>query len=176
MAVVCRGASTGRAIVEASRRDATTFVGRSHFFRRDSFSSRAPRCSLAANSDLPRQCAVNGTPVGDLQQPRALLGGQVAGQIHFFLDQIHVCGRLLAVRAIVNMDLLVTEADDDTRERPSFPPRVHVHGHRGTSAERCQQQLVRVGAGVRPADRDRFIGGMCVCEPESSARNRYPPR
>src|SRR5205085_6511623 len=92
------------------------------------------------------------TLVCDLSQACALFIAQRAVEANGAFDPVHISVSLgLAFDAILRVYALLAQAHRDALTRPLFAPRVERDGHRDATAERREQQRVRIGAGIRAA-------------------------
>ena len=81
--------------------------------------------------------------VGDLAQPLALLLVQRANQLDGLLDAMDHRVGLLAVGAILHMDPFLAQPHHHLLQRPLLARGVYLDGHRGTAAQRGEQQVIR---------------------------------
>ena len=129
--------------------------------------SNCPRLDL----DLRGECSVDGTFIGDLEQPRSLFGCQVASQVNVPLNSIEHFVFSFAVDTVRSVYFRVPQIDCNLIEEPAFPPSIHSEGDRSErqvllelrpparAAHDCGRVLVRArGRALRlPALRGRRI-------------------
>ncbi len=96
--------------------------------------------------------------VGDLHQPAALVGIEIAAQGDGAHDAVDHAFLGLAFRAIDGMDLGVAQADSDAFERQRLTLGIETQGHRGAGPERGEQEIIGSRAGVAAAGGDRLVG------------------
>src|SRR5260370_19284565 len=99
------------------------------------------------------QRAMNRAALGHLQEPGALLAGELAVELQLALDMVQLAGPGFAVRAIPGVDTLMTEPDRDVPQRPSLAVGVHAHRNGGAPAHAGQEQVAGRGAAVGAAHR-----------------------
>ncbi len=100
---------------------------------------------------------MNRAPTGDLPQPLTLAIRQRPLKLDVDRDPVDQTLFGLAIGAILSMHPVVRKTGDRSRQRPTFAIRVETGGNSHASAERRQQELVRVRTRVCAAYVDRFI-------------------
>src|SRR5437660_1611678 len=102
------------------------------------------------------------TPVGDLEQPGALLLRKVAGDRDLALDPIEhaLCG--FTFGAVVGVDPRMAQANRHAANRPPFPSRIQRDRHGRSGAEARQQQVVRPEPPVGPSGGHRLVGDQAM--------------
>src|SRR5690348_1206897 len=94
----------------------------------------------------------------DLLEAGALFVRKRAGERHAALDAVNET--LLALHALLtvfNVNAVLSQTYDNAFERPLLAPRVERHSHRHATAERREQQRVRIRTRAFAARRDRFV-------------------
>src|SRR5579871_864499 len=126
-----------------------------------------PRISLRSSGllslhrpdiDLRLQRAVHRAFVGDLQQPCALLGIEVAIERDGALDVVDHAFLGLTGGAIGGVDAAVPQAHRGLLERQLLALGIKAQRHRRAGAEPGEQKIVRAWAAIHAADRYRLIG------------------
>ena len=100
--------------------------------------------------------------VGDLHQSLALIIIERAFDLDHAVDLVEHAGAGFAFGAIFGVDLVMLQRHRDAIERQRLAVGIEPHGHGGAGAEACEQEVIRSGAGVLAANRDRFIGQHAV--------------
>ena len=100
---------------------------------------------------------MHGAPVRDLHQAFPLLVIQRAEQRDSTLHLVYPRVLVVAVRSVLDVYLLVLQADEDSLERPFLSARVHAKRDAGAGPQTGQDQIVGCGAGVVPSESLRFI-------------------
>src|SRR3954468_9818295 len=101
---------------------------------------------------------MDGTFVRDLLEARALLVGEVAFDGDVARDAVGEGVRLaLALGAVARVESLLPEPHGDALEPPLFAPRVECERHRDATAERGEDERVRVCARAF-TERRRLVG------------------
>src|SRR5260370_38901784 len=111
------------------------------------------------DAHLGVQRAMNRAALGHLQEPGALLAGELAVELQFALDMVQLAGPGFAVRAVPGVDALMTEPDRDVPQRPPLAVGVHAHRNGGAGAQAAPGAMVRGGAAVAAPRRRRGGGG-----------------
>src|SRR5271169_2345277 len=112
--------------------------------------------------DLGGERAMNGALLGNLEQPSTLSLVQRSDQLDVQLDPIEHRIYVFAIDAILSVNPLVSQPNDDLFEQP-FPPRgVQIDSYRRATAERHQQQFVRAGSSVSASSRYWLVGIQTV--------------
>src|SRR5262245_66227538 len=100
------------------------------------------------------------TLVGDLHEPPALLGVELAAENDGTLDAVDLAFLGLAVSAICGVDLGMAELDRHPAERQRLVLGIKPQRHRRAGSQPCQQQIIRTGpasgppAAARPAGQE----------------------
>src|SRR5215207_2199100 len=79
---------------------------------------RTSRLLHGSNLNATGERLLDGTAVGDLQEPRVLLGGQIAVQLDHAIEPSRADVGRLALQAILDVRGRVAQADDHALERP----------------------------------------------------------
>src|SRR5262249_37697528 len=114
------------------------------------------------DADLRGERTMHGAFIGDLHDLRRLLGVEVALERDLADDLVDHAGLGLALGAVPGVDLLVLQPDENAAQRPALALDIHADGHRGAGAERRQQILVGIGAGIVAAHRYRLVGRQAM--------------
>src|SRR5690349_13113890 len=90
-----------------------------------------------ADVDLRRQRAVYRTPIGDFQEPLAIIRRKIALQRDHALDAVEHALFGFAFGAVGGVDAAVTKAHADALERQSFMVGIEPQRHRGAGTKCC---------------------------------------
>jgi hypothetical protein len=93
---------------------------------------------------------MNWAPVGDAQQPGALLLRELTRNGDLLLDPIALPRLQVGSRWVGLMDPGASEANRHAGQSPSLPSRIQRDRHGGSGAQRDQQKVVRSGPAVSP--------------------------
>ena len=102
------------------------------------------------------------TSLRDFEESRTLFAGQLAAEFEPPLDPVEVSVLCEAFRTVHCVHPRVTQAYADFVQRPFFTSRVQRDRHRRSSAQSSQEQIVRIRAGISPAEVDRLVGAELV--------------
>jgi hypothetical protein len=105
---------------------------------------------------------MDGTQLGDLEQPRSLSAIEIAVELQRPFHAIEPPGFRFALRAISRMNSGMRQTNGDTTQRPTLSSRVQRDRHRRSTTKGGQQKIVWCGTGIRAAMRDRFVGDQPV--------------
>ena len=101
-----------------------------------------------------RERAVHRAFVGDFEQARPLIAAEIAIQRNLAQDPV-------ALDA-VDYYHVMSETDDDPRQRNTLALGIHAQGHRRAGAEAGHHELKRRRPGIRAADADWLVGQQSV--------------
>src|SRR5260370_43061 len=128
------------------------------------------------DAHLGVQRAMNRAALGHLQEPGALLAGELAVELQFALDMVQLAGPGFAVRAVPGVDALMTEPDRDVPQRPSLAVGVHAHRNGGAGRKAGPEQVVGGGGAVRaPRPRPPLRRPHRIARPRAAAPARAWP-
>ncbi len=97
--------------------------------------------------------------MSNLLKPRELFVAEISVHCHAALDSMNeAVSFFFTLGAVAAVNPLLAQPHRDALNRPFFAARVEHHGHRNTTAERRQQQRVRIRAGIFTAGVDWFVG------------------
>src|SRR5215203_4281181 len=98
------------------------------------------------------------TLVRDLLQSRALLFGEWTSETHRTLDAMNVAVLVLhTLLAILRIDPVLSQTHGHAFERPLLSTRIECHRHRNATAERREQQRVRIRTSIFTTGGDWFV-------------------
>src|SRR5206468_6715326 len=95
--------------------------------------------------------AVDRALAGDLDKARALGLVEWRDELERLVDSVDLGCRLLAIRAILGVNLGVLQPHGKLLERPLLARGVKLHGHGRAASERHQQQLVGTATTIAAA-------------------------
>ena len=100
---------------------------------------------------------MNRTHLRDLEQSRTLCRREVSLELQRPLDTIKSSRLRLAFRAVCGVNPGVLKSDGHFLQRSLLSSRVQRDRHRRSTAQRSQEEVVRRGAGIGAAVRNRFV-------------------
>src|SRR5260370_27620625 len=109
------------------------------------------------DAHLGVQRAMNRAALGHLQEPGALLAGELAVELQLALDMVQLAGPGFAVRAVPGVDALMTEPDRDVPQRPSLAVGVHAHRNGGGWSQAGPQHFSCAAGPLGPPPRAPLV-------------------
>jgi hypothetical protein len=98
----------------------------------------------------------------DLEEPGALLVGQLPAELKLPLNSLDVSFFRVAFSAVNGVHSRMTQAHRDVLQRPTFPSRVQRDRHRRSRSQRSQEQIIRRGSCIGAAKGERLVGNKPV--------------
>lgn len=108
------------------------------------------------------QRAVNRTAFGDVQEPGALLVGELTVELHLALNVVQLSDAGFATRAVRGVDAPMAQPYRDVAQRPTPALGVHANRNGGAGTEAGQEQVIGRGAAVGTADGDWLVSDQLM--------------